>query len=1180
MKRICRILRIFYPKRAACVRSGKFHATLRAFPTVAVLLSLSDAFGQQQMSPLNPAFPLPPQAPNATPSGNSSQPLSTLDVTGAVPSAQSNDRNGATQWSYIDLPSALRLAGAQNGDLVIAYQRTLEATALQQLAAARLLPNLNGGGNYDAHNGALQQANGNILNVSRNALYLGAGAGAVAAGTVGVPGVQYNLNVSDSIFNFLVNGALNERSRFLAQAANNDIQLQVADAYGELLRAQGRWAIVQQSRDDAAEVARVTANFARVGQGRDAEAERAATEFERRAADLLESQAVVTNASARLVELLNLQTGVRLRTAEAWVVPRPIVPDPIPLGELIATAVYRRPELAAQRAAIHAALLQLQAAKILPFSPQILAGYSGGIFGGGSNVVAGNPTGNNAPPGTPRFGDFAPRADLDAAMYWSLQNLGVGNHAMIQTARTRMRAADLEQLVELNRVRAEVADAYARKQTALAMLPLRQQAVESSMAAFDQDLRRVRAAEGRPIEVLESLRLLYQARENYVNTIVDYNEAQFGLYTAMGQPPADLLSRPAGSGFNPAGEKKSSGRKAVSKNRSRPGLKRSLISRDKPPLWLTRARTVTTVLVLTQILGIGPANIDLPPANGASPGKTEPTPLLSPAAKAIPASVSSGTNPRGFAGPGGIRPANHATDETTAESSRKNPPARPPGEIASVSAAEDLPSLFPMIEVTPIDMASALGMVNIRNPQFLLAQQRIVEAVAMRQLAAAQWLPTINLGTSYDGHTGNLQQSNGNILDVKRNSLYIGAGAVAIAAGTVNIPGLVWNNNPSIALFGYLQSQQAITVRQYASMAERNTMGLRVALNYLDLLSAEGQRSILMQIRSEAAELAQITRAYAKTGQGRDADANRAAAEFVDRSAEALAAEGATMQASARLARLLNLNPALRLHPTDNWVVPHVLVPEAMPLNELLAVAVTQRPELAERQAAIRAAFLALQGAKVLPFSPTVFLGLSGGDFGGGSNLVSQPAGSAPFANGTPRFGSFYSRTDEDAMAYWTLRNIGLGNKAMVDAAASRMRNSDWQRLAVFEQVRMEVANAYVQANVRLAQLITSQQAVAAARDSWVEDIHRIRGNEGLPIEAVNSLRLLTRARLEYLESIVGYNRAQFELYVALGQPPADSLARTQPGLPANATPQPIRSLPQPDQLPPPPVEELEPAKK
>jgi hypothetical protein len=45
----------------------------------------------------------------------------------------------------------------------------------------------------------------------------------------------------------------------------------------------------------------------------------------------------------------------------------------------------------------------------------------------------------------------------------------------------------------------------------------------------------------------------------------------------------------------------------------------------------------------------------------------------------------------------------------------------------------------------------------------------------------------------------------------------------------------------------------------------------------------------------------------------------------------------------------------------------------------------------------------------------------------------------------------------------------------------------------------------------------------------------------------LDSLRLLGRARFDYLNAISDYNRAQFELYVSLGQPPADMLARPVP---------------------------------
>src|SRR5205814_2290789 len=102
----------------------------------------------------------------------------------------------------------------------------------------------------------------------------------------------------------------------------------------------------------------------------------------------------------------------------------------------------------------------------------------------------------------------------------------------------------------------------------------------------------------------------------------------------------------------------------------------------------------------------------------------------------------------------------------------------------------------------------------------------------------------------------------------------------------------------------------------------------------------------------------------------------------------------------------------------------------------LLAIALTQRPELKERQAAIRAALLQLQGARVLPFSPNVILGYSAGTFGGGSNVATETLGQ-------PRFDSFAGRQDLDAVVYWSLRNLGVGNLALIRLEQSNVRSSN-----------------------------------------------------------------------------------------------------------------------------------------
>jgi hypothetical protein len=54
--------------------------------------------------------------------------------------------------------------------------------------------------------------------------------------------------------------------------------------------------------------------------------------------------------------LLNLNPSTTLRPIEGAVVPEPIVPEPVPMADLIAIAMMQRPELAARRAEIRAAL--------------------------------------------------------------------------------------------------------------------------------------------------------------------------------------------------------------------------------------------------------------------------------------------------------------------------------------------------------------------------------------------------------------------------------------------------------------------------------------------------------------------------------------------------------------------------------------------------------------------------------------------------------------------------------------------------------------------------------------------------------------------------------------------------------------------------------------------------------
>src|SRR5262249_61665470 len=94
------------------------------------------------------------------------------------------------------------------------------------------------------------------------------------------------------------------------------------------------------------------------------------------------------------------------------------------------------------------------------------------------------------------------------------------------------------------------------------------------------------------------------------------------------------------------------------------------------------------------------------------------------------------------------------------------------------------------------------------------------------------------------------------------------------------------------------------------------------------------------------------------------------------------------------------------------------------------------------------------------------------------------------------------------------------------------------------------VAEAFVRTHIRFAEISTRARGVRSGMDGFQEDYARVRGRgdkKALPIELLDSLRRLAAERRDYLDAIADYNRTQFELYVALGRPPADMLARPVP---------------------------------
>jgi outer membrane protein TolC len=426
----------------------------------------------------------------------------------------------------IDLGVALRLAGVDNPTIALAREQVREALAGQLAARSLLLPSLNAGANYYTHSGNLQASSGAVFPVTRDGLYAGFGARAVGSSTLAFPGVRLFAHLGDAVYEPLAARQRVSARTSDAAAVQNEILLQVATAYLHLVEAESRLTILRQGEVDVSEVARLTRVFAEKGQGRYSDADRAQSRLDLLRRQTREAEEDLSVASAELARLLSLDPSTTLRTPGGPVQPISLIPEGAELESLVADAIRNRPEIVSRGAEVVQAQVRVRQEQARPFLPTISIGFSGGWFGGGSNQVE------------PRFSPLGGRTDFDALAVWNIQNLGFGNRADIRRAHAVVSESLAAYDITLNRVRREVADTHAEVKAAARQIEVATAAVAAAEEGYKLETTRIQQGQGRPLEVLDSLQQLLDAREQRLNALIAYNVAQFRLMAARGISPS------------------------------------------------------------------------------------------------------------------------------------------------------------------------------------------------------------------------------------------------------------------------------------------------------------------------------------------------------------------------------------------------------------------------------------------------------------------------------------------------------------------------------------------------------------------------------------------------------------------------------------------------------------------
>jgi outer membrane protein TolC len=431
-------------------------------------------------------------------------------------------------------------------------------------------------------------------------------------------------------------------------------------------------------------------------------------------------------------------------------------------------------------------------------------------------------------------------------------------------------------------------------------------------------------------------------------------------------------------------------------------------------------------------------------------------------------------------------------------------------------------------KLLPIDLPYALHLVHAANPTIALARERVAEAYAAEKQADVLWLPNLWLGgnpnaptflPTFFHHDGFLQNSNGAVFFTDKNNFFLQAGASL----TVSL---------ADAFFAPKFARDLTAAAQARAQAVTNDIQLEVALAYLELLRAYGALAINREAIQKCEEMVKAAESAFRNGLGKTgADPNRAHTELQLRKQERLVRQEEAARASAHLALLLLLDPTADLLPADQAVLPIALVPLDCSLDDLIATALMNRPELAEERALISAALTHWREAKYRPLIPMLQAFYWGGNFMGGNPTINVSS----------------SREDVAAQVSWELRGLGLGD--LYRAREMRSRYNQAQLRLIEEQavVSAEVAVAFKVVRQRELAVREAQVAVRNAEEMW-RKLRIIAFGVGLParqydpLEPLLAERALVEARTFYLDHVIEYNRNQFRLYWALGQPPECSL--------------------------------------
>ncbi len=441
----------------------------------------------------------------------------------------------------------------------------------------------------------------------------------------------------------------------------------------------------------------------------------------------------------------------------------------------------------------------------------------------------------------------------------------------------------------------------------------------------------------------------------------------------------------------------------------------------------------------------------------------------------------------------------------------------------------------------PINLATALRLSDARPLIVAAAQASVWVAEAQLTRAKVLWVPQLNFGGDYLRHDGGGPDFNKGIMTAPSvNFFYGGAG--------------MWQNVAlTDAFFQPLVTRQVLSARHFDIQAAKNDALMMTSDAYFQVHQHRGRFAGALYCVERGHDLieriAQLSRELVPV-----VEVDRARNLVADLEQQATMSRQEWRVQSANLTQVLRLDPRSVVYPMESDHLQITLLDPARPLDDLIPVALTNRPELASHQATVQAVAATIRREKGRMLMPSLLINgfqtpyemIQAGIFGLGSNTsMNQWAG----------------RDDLSYQLLWEYEAFGIGNLARIKQQRGEQSLAIIELFGIQDKVAADVTRAQARLQSATARVSQADRALRTAIITFNGNFeglrHTVRFGGILvlvnrPQEVVFALQLLKVAFDDYFMTVADYNRAQFELFHALGYP-ARELAYFQP--PGNAEP-------------------------